>query len=78
MIGTIRTHKGQLYWVADTFTRRRKKDGTLAVIAVWASQCAQCGEELRFTAPAAATKFQPNRRCDKHKAPGRRVKGGRA
>lgn len=77
MIGTLRTHAGQLYWVADTSTRRRK-DGSLAVILTWASQCADCGEELRFTTPAAATKFQPNRRCDKHKAPGRRVKGARA
>lgn len=73
MIGTIRNHDGQLYWVADTFMRARK-NGTLAVILIWASQCADCGEELRFSWPAAAAKFHPNRRCDKHKRPGKRVR----
>ena len=77
MIGTIRNHQGQVYWVADTSTRRRR-DGALAAILIWASQCVDCGAELRFTTPAATSKFEPNQRCDKHKAPGKRVKGVRA
>lgn len=74
MIGTIRNHDGQLFWVAETFMRERK-DGSLAVVLVWVSQCATCSEEFSFTAPALASKFQPNRRCQKHKRPGQRVKG---
>lgn len=74
MIGTIRIHDGQRYWVANSFMRDRA-DGTKAVILVWASRCAACGEHFEFTTPAAATKWQPNRRCDKHKRPGQRVKG---
>lgn len=72
MIGTIRDYKGQQYYVAETFIRDRK-DGSLAVILVWASPCADCGTEFRFTTPAAAKNWQPNRRCTKHKRPGQRV-----
>jgi len=74
-MGTTQTYKGQLYWVADTFMHERK-DGTLAVILVWASQCLECGDEFRFTQPALAEKFAPNRRCQKHKRPGVQVNVG--
>jgi hypothetical protein len=74
MIGTIRMFKGQHYWVGNTFTRQRP-DGSLAVILVWASHCATCGDHFEFTAPAAASKWEPNRRCAVHKRPGHRVKG---
>lgn len=75
MIGTIRMHEGQRFWVANTSTYRRP-DGTLAVLLLWASLCPECGQQFEFTAPAAASKFQPNRRCIKHKRPGCRVKVG--
>lgn len=74
MIGTIRMFKDQRYWVANTFTRDRA-DGSVAVILVWASRCATCGEQFEFTTPAAASKWHPNRRCKAHKRPGQRVKG---
>lgn len=74
MMGTIREYMGQRYWVADTFMHARK-NGSLAVVLVWASHCAECGEEFRCSTPAAAKKWQPNRRCQKHKRPGCRVKG---
>lgn len=74
MIGTIRMHEGQRFWVASTSTYRRP-DGSLAVMLRWASTCVQCGEQFEFTAPASAAKFQPNRRCQKHKRPGCRVGG---
>jgi len=77
MMGTIRDHRGQRYWVADTFMRARK-DGTQAVILIWASHCADCGEEFRCSTPAAAAKWQPNRRCAKHKRPGVRVRSAGA
>jgi hypothetical protein len=73
MIGTTRTEKGQRYDVVDT-TQRDRKDGTVATILHWQSACAECGAPFRFTTPAASAKFQPNRRCAKHKRPGQRVK----
>lgn len=69
-----RVHLGQEYRVIDTFKRNRK-DGTVATILIWQSACAQCGALFAFTAPEGASKFQPNRRCQKHKRPGQRVKG---
>jgi len=73
MIGTIRMHDGQRYWVANTATYVRP-DGAMGVMLVWASLCSECGQQFEFTAPAAASKFQPNRRCQKHKRPGSRPK----
>lgn len=73
MIGAIRTEKGQRYEVVDTFGRPRR-DGTVATILVWQSSCAQCREAFQFTTPASSSKFQPNRRCAKHKRPGHRVR----
>lgn len=77
MVGETRLHDGQTYVAIDSFERDRK-DGTVAVILKWQSACVQCGELFVFTAPAAAAKFNPNRRCQKHKRPGFRVKGGGA
>ena len=73
-VGTVRDYQGQPYIVASQFERTRR-DGTVATILVWQSPCATCGEPFTMTAPAAATNFQPNRRCQKHKRPGQRVKG---
>lgn len=73
-IGLTRDYKGQAYTVTGTFQRKRK-DGTLATILQWTSPCAQCREPFTITTPAASRKFQPNRRCQKHKRPGQRVKG---
>lgn len=73
MIGTIRMHDGQRYWVANTATYVRP-DGSLGIMLVWASQCPECGARFQFTAPAAASTFRPNRRCQKHKRPGCRPK----
>ena len=69
----IRDHHGQLYTVVAEASRQRR-DGTMATILTWESRCAQCGETFTLTTPAQATKFQPNRRCQKHKRPGVRVK----
>jgi hypothetical protein len=63
----------QRYVEAGRFERRRR-DGTLATIITWVSDCPVCGEPFTTTTPAASTKFQPNRRCQKHKRPGQRVR----
>lgn len=68
-----RTYRGQLYAMTGSFQRERR-DGTLATILEWTSPCADCGEPFTITTPAASAKFEPNRRCQKHKRPGQRVK----
>lgn len=75
MIGTTRDYKGQLYTLVTAFERDRR-DGSVATILIWESPCADCDHPFTLTTPAAASKFQPNRRCAKHKRPGQRVKGG--
>lgn len=72
MIGETRTYLGQRYEIVDAFERDRR-DGSVATILHWQSHCAECGEPFGFTTPAASAKFQPNRRCQKHKRPGCRV-----
>jgi hypothetical protein len=73
-IGTARDHRRQAYIATGSFQRERK-DGSTATVLEWTSHCADCGASFSFTAPAASTKFEPNRRCQKHKRPGHRVKG---
>lgn len=68
-LGTTVTYKGQLYTAVASYDRERR-DGSTAVILEWLSLCAQCREPFTFTTPAASSKFQPNRRCTKHKRPG--------
>jgi hypothetical protein len=74
-MGTTRDYRGQAYTVTGSFQRERK-DGSTATVLEWTSHCAECGAPVTFTPPAASAKFQPNRRCLKHKRPGHRVKGG--
>jgi hypothetical protein len=67
-----REHYGQRFALLGTVPHRRV-DGTWTSLARWQGWCARCGERFEFTTPVAATKFQPNRRCAKHKRPGQRV-----
>lgn len=45
------------------------------ILLEWASYCADCGRP--FAISAFTHKFEPNRRCAQHKAPGRSVANGR-
>lgn len=47
-----------------------RKDGTQTSYAVLKSQCADCGADFTFTSALHGAAFNPNRRCDKHKAAG--------
>jgi hypothetical protein len=48
------------------------RDGHLTLLALWRSNCAECDCAFTFQAPSHV---QPaNRRCELHKAPGKRVK----
>jgi hypothetical protein len=69
-----RVYRGQRYVVAGWFKRARR-DGTEATILRWQSACAECGEPFIVTTPVASSKFEPSRRCQKHKRPGKRVRG---
>ena len=73
-IGAVRDFHGQTYTATGRFERARR-DGTIATILIWRSPCATCGVPFTVTTPATSPKFQPNRRCQKHKPPGHRVKG---
>ena len=79
---TTRFHDGQRYELIGTepYTRR---DGSETTLSLWQSECPVCGKAFEVRTPARARKFEPSRRCEKHKRPGVRVnrrqscKGGR-
>src|SRR5215475_13284366 len=50
------------------------QDGREIVLQVWRSTCADCGEFFELKAPLRARRFEPNKRCDKHKRPGVKAK----
>jgi hypothetical protein len=49
-------------------------DGTETTLTIWRSSCITCGKPFEFKAPTMAKKFAPNRRCEKHHAPGRKTR----
>lgn len=55
-----------------------RKDGTPSRYAVLRGKCADCGAEFECTTAMSGAVFQPNRRCDKHKAAGLPVGAPRA
>jgi len=71
----IRSKGGQQYEFVGP-RRHTRRDGTETFLAVWRTTCPQCGESFLCTTPGEASKFEPNRRCQKHKRPGQRAKGG--
>jgi hypothetical protein len=68
-------YKGQHYSLTGTVPHTCR-DGRETELEVWRSTCANCGEPFDCMRPAKAKRFEPNRRCQKHKRPGQRVKGG--
>ena len=71
-----RVYKNQLYicFGSEPYHRR---NGTKTQLLHWQSACDTCSELFIFKTPASesALKFSPNRRSDKHKRPGVRVRG---
>jgi hypothetical protein len=67
-----RIFDGQSYHLvkSEPYTRL---DGGKTTLSVWQSNCPVCGAPFEVRTPANASKFQPNRRCSKHKRPGIRV-----
>jgi rRNA maturation protein Nop10 len=67
-----RLYNGQPYELIriEPYTRLHGSDATLLV---WRSKCPTCGEAFEVRTPSRARRFEPNRRCQKHKRPGVRV-----
>ena len=67
-----RIYDGQSYHLAgsEPYTRL---DGGKTTLSVWHSNCPVCGAPFEVRTPAGSSKFQPNRRCQRHKRPGHRV-----
>lgn len=51
----------------------RRRDGAVVWLDLWASNCAECGARFEFALSQRVAKFEPNRRCAKHKRRGLRV-----
>jgi hypothetical protein len=68
----LKTYRGQNYELTGTRPYIRR-DGTETHLAVWRSHCADCGEPFELQTPGKSSRFEPNRRCPKHKRPGCRV-----
>lgn len=72
-LGEVRNYRGQRYVLIEVHEHTRR-DGGLTAIAEWTTNCADCGAEFSAFVPMRTTKFFPNRRCSRHRAPGVRVK----
>lgn len=68
----VRWYNGQAYGRMGTVPHVCR-DGRRTTLTIWGSYCPDCGNRFTFTAPTQATRFQPNRRCDECKHPGRPV-----
>lgn len=64
---------GQVYYVTGLRPHERR-DGSRTTLADIRSHCAACGDWFSLSVPAKAARIVPNRRCAKHRAPGRRVR----
>lgn len=69
----IRTLSDQQYTqmrIAPHVTR----DGRTVQLAIWRSNCADCGATFETATLEKGKRFEPARRCHLHRAPGRRVR----
>lgn len=71
-IGDTRTSNGQEYRLIG-FQPYTRANGSETELALWEGHCAQCGAPFLIRLALSFAKFQPNRRCAKHKSPGKRV-----
>lgn len=69
-------YRGQTYQRVGEEPYRRKRDGVTTTLAVWLSECAECGRTFQFKTPNGGT-FAPNRRCAQHQHPGAKVRSRR-
>lgn len=68
-IGQVLKYAAQAYECIG-FRDTTRKDGTPSRYALLRSHCADCKAEFQCTSAVSGVAFQPNRRCDLHKAAG--------
>lgn len=69
-VGASFDYRGQIYTFTGTVPHVRQDGATIELLA-WLSHCAKCGEPFKLsTNPMGG----PNRRCQVHRAKGRKVK----
>jgi hypothetical protein len=71
--GKVRDYAGQRYTCVAIEPYTRRRDGASSYLAVWHSKCAQCGALFSYRSPRRVVRFQPNRRCGRHRRPGTHV-----
>jgi len=69
----VRHYRGQVYGRMGVLPHTCR-NGRETTLIIWGSFCATCGDRYTFTVPGLSKKFQPNRRCQRCKRPGRRVR----
>ncbi len=67
-----RIFRGQTYECV-AFQSHISRAGGTTVLAFWQSHCAECGAPFTLETGLFTKRFLPNRRCQRHKRPGRRV-----
>lgn len=75
-IPVVREYRGQVYRLVKVRPYTRRRDGTKTSILYFETACADCGALFLVSTPESSVKFEPNRRCQVHKHPGKRVKVG--
>jgi hypothetical protein len=67
-------HKGQVYTKTDAVVPYVRRDGTETTLAVWRTNCADCGEGFTImTTARRKSLWHPNRRCGHCHRPGAAV-----
>lgn len=69
--GTKIVRDGRQEYVLNRFEPYATRLGEIITLAVWETQCWDCDEP--FEAKQAVGEIPFNRRCEKHRLPGRRV-----
>jgi len=69
--GEVFMLEGQRYELIETLPYTRKNDGKASHLLIWQTHCAECGESFQIKTSMIIRGV--NRRCEKHRAPGRYV-----
>lgn len=71
MYGKVIDRSGQKYTLKESVRKNRRSDGNEYTQLTWSSHCADC--DSVFETKSTLTITYLNRRCKKHRAPGKRV-----
>lgn len=64
---------GQQEYRFDGWVPHTRRSGATVMLSRWIANCADCGAAFVALTTLKGGKFLPNRRCEAHRAPGRRV-----